>query len=1084
MNKDKIIQIINSDRSDEFKTQRLLYFYNRNPNLFDDIRFDDGRTIFHHLFSINSTKILEKLLSVKSLKNLALKTDNNGQTILHYAVEKPELLPRLIGYLPEIINLPDNHGNTPLHLAVIGANLSATWHFVRNLQTNRSLRNGQDKTPMDLTQDKEILGALLHVDLTQIKLPDIYTSPRLNERSIERLQTVYPLLSSRKQECLPGSSSDDGSIRILTTQTPAVTSSGSKSPRQPVISSDWLERIKTDLDDPKVSKNLLQELIDISLSAPPSTETQERIKLLCQHIDLSQIPSIEQFITSNPGYQAIIRDILNDLFPIIESQHKTLQSEQRELTKQFTSLLIRNGFLSEISPISTPDFTLIYPENIPLIKTLWSLTSGQVSYELVITECDLVWMSNNPETMTVEERKNVLRKNAAYVLFESQLFYINEKFTCTKLDVSDPSKLQSIFPNELDKIVKSEPDKLLEITALTGHSFSMTPRAELDPGKLYLKPRETAISYSVMTPQGAEINDVLLTEFEAPIPFTLSQLQPLELPILERAFLNNHVPAIQRTNDLDKVMFRAISLLQGSYSYTQILIGLRLLYPHFDYHQKLTANFIVWQLMLINSEHLITKSSDEFQFKLFKQCHVNSRVGLDALGAQINQLFETWNACYARTVNPLLLSNVRLLSNWLEHRNFNGLRLSIKSLFELAISKPENERSEEVTLIVTALINYTRSFFRHLSLKELQVEGWSNPNIAPNIVSFTKFFNQFNIFLITLIIGKPFDQAVSVLKLLVQIMQELCPLSGGNQPDLQSLMLISSVLNDIKISRLHRYFDVLTPKEKGIIEEVNRLVDSKQNYKNMRELRQTFIESLPFLGITQAELTFAKVGNWHLVSRAEAIGEVLLSILKIKSQVNCLPIRTRTDLTEFITSLPGIDEEELYLGSQRMQPPIYVLPRGNCDIASTLQTLNNDYLFKKILPKVKYQDTAYSEGHLSIKLLDWFSEKIPKSTCSAGQMTKLQEAFASLKQTINTVIEVNSNYEHREFSQKITPAYFSLKLNQLERKISSLTVLDPDSTQAASSTPTGRPRSSSFFLRRRDSTTHATQDFLGQGHQF
>ncbi|XP_044947287.1 ankyrin repeat-containing protein At5g02620-like [Hordeum vulgare subsp. vulgare] len=81
--------------------------------------------------------------------------DGNGQTFLHVAIEKEH--PLVVGswcHHKSIINVQDNHGNSPLHLAAKVGNQWIFYLLIQNPQVQLDLVNNEGQTPLDIAWTK------------------------------------------------------------------------------------------------------------------------------------------------------------------------------------------------------------------------------------------------------------------------------------------------------------------------------------------------------------------------------------------------------------------------------------------------------------------------------------------------------------------------------------------------------------------------------------------------------------------------------------------------------------------------------------------------------------------------------------------------------------------------------------------------------------------------------------------------------------------------------------------------------------------------------------------------------------------
>lgn len=207
MNKEKIQELIFSDKDEKEIAAKLIKWFTKNPELIQE-RYLFDRTVFHLLVLKNKAKVLESLFSDTTLslmqgrpwRDIAVLGDRQNATVLHYAVrseEDTETLKVLLEFIPELINHTNNLGNTPLHEAVLHHNVWAIHTLVSTQKCHRALKNEQEKTPLDMAGNNlELRKALLSIDLSRIKSLDLRYR-KSSPGSAEKLGESFPLLSSR-----------------------------------------------------------------------------------------------------------------------------------------------------------------------------------------------------------------------------------------------------------------------------------------------------------------------------------------------------------------------------------------------------------------------------------------------------------------------------------------------------------------------------------------------------------------------------------------------------------------------------------------------------------------------------------------------------------------------------------------------------------------------------------------------------------------------------------------------------------------------------------------------------------------------
>jgi len=113
------------------------------------------------------------------------------------------------------------------------------------------------------------------------------------------------------------------------------------------------------------------------------------------------------------------------------------------------------------------------------------LTNKKFTLELELKSeaseaCGLIKLSKNPEKMDAEKLKKLLNNRAAYILYKSEIYYVNRDFIFTKLNISKmPNTIKDIFPKAKDTCVMAENIVLKTITLFIGHAHSVSKKNTL-----------------------------------------------------------------------------------------------------------------------------------------------------------------------------------------------------------------------------------------------------------------------------------------------------------------------------------------------------------------------------------------------------------------------------------------------------------------------------------------------------------------------------------------------------------------------------------------------------------------------------
>ena len=318
----------------------------------------------------------------------------------------------------------------------------------------------------------------------------------------------------------------------------------------------------------------------------------------------------------------------------------------------------------------------------------------------------------------------------------------------------------------------------------------------------------------------------------------------------------------------------------------------------------------------------------------------------------------------------------------------------------------------------------TITFYRNASIDEFKSGSWLKDG-APHVTAFTHAFNKLSAYFIEKILSQPLNNAINGLQFLLELAQALCPLDQEGYPDLNHLMLISSILNNINISRVNSAFKELSSKEQKLIEEINRLVCQEKNSKFMREVYGAYRTALPFLGGLLTSITFAHDGNENnTLLRMEAVGSVLKNLMEIKLLINFRITNPQTDLPAFIAGYVEPKEEQLYNASLRHHPrkrDVIDLDSITNNFTQLLDELEQNYLNNNILPRVLFKETLYPPSQLACKLMELVDSKLrkldkkPQTTIPERHCASIS-SFAKLESIINKIVKIyNEFYRPKKF---------------------------------------------------------------------
>uniref|UniRef100_A0AAQ4RZV6 Ras-specific guanine nucleotide-releasing factor RalGPS1 n=1 Tax=Gasterosteus aculeatus aculeatus TaxID=481459 RepID=A0AAQ4RZV6_GASAC len=159
------------------------------------------------------------------------------------------------------------------------------------------------------------------------------------------------------------------------------------------------------------------------------------------------------------------------------------------------------------------------------------------------------------------------------------------------------------------------------------------------------------------------------------------------------------------------------------------------------------------------------------------------------------------------------------------------------------------------------LLMGTGSFRRALmcwsAWQELASCGWigkEKHRLSPNVVAFTRRFNQVSFWLVREILtAQTLKIRAEILSHFVKIAKKLLELNN-----LHSLVSVVSALQSAPIFRLSKTWALISRKDKATFEKLNYLTSKEENYTRMREYIRSLkmVPRIPYLGIYLLDMIY------------------------------------------------------------------------------------------------------------------------------------------------------------------------------------------------------------------------------------
>uniref|UniRef100_A0AAR2J6C9 Ras-GEF domain-containing protein n=1 Tax=Pygocentrus nattereri TaxID=42514 RepID=A0AAR2J6C9_PYGNA len=312
-------------------------------------------------------------------------------------------------------------------------------------------------------------------------------------------------------------------------------------------------------------------------------------------------------------------------------------------------------------------------------------------------------------------------------------------------------------------------------------------------------------------------------------------------------------------------------------------------------------------------------------------------------------------------------------SESLDGRSLDSAKSYDAVVFDVLKVTPE-EFAGQITLMDAPV-------FKAIQPEELASCGWNKKekhSLAPNVVAFTRRFNQVSFWAVREILtAQTLKIRAEILGHFIKIAKKLLELNN-----LHSLVSVVSALQSAPIFRLSKTWALISRKDKATFEKLDFLTSKEENYTRMREYIRSLkmAPCIPYLGIYLFDMTYidsaypATESIIETEQRANQMNNLLRIISDLQMSCNYDHLLTLPHVQKYLMSVRYIEELQKFVEDDNYTLSLRIEP-GNSSprLVSSKEDLGGTDLFCTFISldlMVESKSATFSAKEKARHLLD------------------------------------------------------------------------------------------------------------------